>query len=66
MEKAPQQIKTWIDAEGRKWGWLAQQVGVDRVTLSLWIHGHQKPKHENRVKLAEVTGLDVVNEESWI
>ena len=66
MEKAPHKIKTWIASEGRKIGWLATQIGVDQATLSLWINGHTCPRRENRVKLAEVTGLDVAKEEGWI
>lgn len=62
---APQMIREWLDAEGRKHLWLAAQVQADRSTVSQWLHGHRKPHPGARARLAAVTGLPVDNQEAW-
>ena len=55
---AQDQLHAWIRMEGRKIGWLADQVGVNRSTLSLWLNGHQTPHPAFRKRVEEITGVD--------
>ena len=64
-KKAPMMLKDWLDQEGRKIGWLARKVAVNRSTASLWINGHQNPSPPARRLLAQTTGLDIDKDEAW-
>ena len=66
MKTAPTQIREWLDEEGRKRVWLASKIEVDQATLWRWLSDGAIPMREHRVKLADVTGLDVANEEAWL
>ena len=63
--KAPDQIRDWASAEGRKLSWLAEQVPVGQSDLSRWLNGHVIPRRIFRARLAEITGLDVADEAKW-
>lgn len=65
MEKAPEQIKEWAATNGLKLKWLADQVPVGPSQLSRWINRVVVPIQIYRVRLAEITGLDVSDESSW-
>lgn len=65
MEKAPEQIRLWAMREGRKLSWVAGQVPVGQSDLSRWLTGKVVPRRIFRLRLAEMTGLDVVAEEAW-
>ena len=56
METAQTQLKAWVQREGRKLSWLAQQVPVGSSHLSRWMQGHVVPREIYRVRLAEITG----------
>ena len=47
-----------LKQQGRKKGWLAEQVGVDPNTISRIIRGAE-PKLSNAYKIAEVLGVTV-------
>lgn len=64
--KAPQQLRSWLDREGRKITWLAREVGASTTAVSLWLNERKVPHRKNRVKLEEVTGLPVALEEAWV
>ena len=59
---APAQVEAWLLAEGRKKGWLAKQVGVNRCTLSQWLSGAYRPEEVRRVKLWKLCG---VHPDAW-
>ena len=63
--KAPHLIRAWLQAEGRKVLWLADQVQVDRSTASQWLSGNRIPLPSHRARLASVTGLDIAGAEAW-
>jgi len=65
MEKAPEQIKLWAAREGRKLGWLAEQVPVGQSDLSRWLNGKAKPRRIYRARLAQITGLQVTDDSAW-
>lgn len=65
MEKAPEQIRLWAMREGRKLSWVAGQVPVNQSDLSRWLTGKVVPRRIFRIRLAEMTGLDVAAEEAW-
>lgn len=50
-------IKEFLDREGRKGEWLAQQIGVHRTTLSRIISGKERPGIETCRELERVMGL---------
>lgn len=63
--KAPEQIKAWAAREGRKLGWLAEQIPANPSDLSRWVNGRAVPIRLYRIRLSEVTGLEVSDETSW-
>lgn len=63
--KARYMIKDWLKIEGRKVLWLADQVQADRSTVSQWLNSSRIPHPGARARLADVTGLDVLDERLW-
>jgi plasmid maintenance system antidote protein VapI len=59
---AREQIEEWLASEGRKKGWLAKQIGVDRTTLSQWLAGSYRPGEASRIKLQQLCG---VHPDTW-
>lgn len=65
METAQTQLKAWVQREGRKLSWLARQVPVGSSHLSRWMQGHVVPREIYRVRLAEITGLNIAGDAEW-
>ena len=63
--KAPELIRLWAMREGRKLSWVAGQIPANQGDLSRWLNGKCVPRRIFRIRLAEVTGLDVAAEEAW-
>lgn len=57
-------LRDWLDVEGRKVGWVARQLGVDRATVSQWVNGHTVPQPSHRDRLSALTG-GAVGVELW-
>lgn len=51
-------LKELIKSRGIKQKWLADQVGVTRLTISNWVNGKYIPKQEHVEKLAKVLNVD--------
>jgi len=66
MSKAPEQIKAWAQSEGRKLQWIAEQVPVGKSDLSRWVNGKAVPRRIFRARLAEITGLEIADEQHWL
>ena len=64
---AQTQIRQWCRKDGRKLGWLAEQVPVASSSLSRWMTGRVVPSQVYRHRLADITGIeDLRFEEEWI
>lgn len=65
--KAQSQIRRWCDKDGRKLGWLAEQVPVPQSTLSRWLNSRAMPSNVYRIRLSHITGIDDLRDaENWI
>ena len=64
--KAPELLRDWLIAEGRKSNWLASKADIDPATLSQLVNGHRCPRRDTRVRLAQITGLPIAHEEAWV
>ena len=51
-------LKELIKSRGIKQQWLAEQIGVTRLTISNWVNGKYIPKPEHIEKLAEILNVD--------
>lgn len=65
MTNAPQLIREWLHAEGRKQRWLAARVPVTEQTLSGWLAGRIAIGGMGRARLADITGLPVADVAAW-
>jgi hypothetical protein len=63
--EAQRLIREWVRAEGRKLSWLAEQVPVHAGDLSRWLNGKQMPRAVYRVRLTDITGINVKDETMW-
>jgi hypothetical protein len=63
--KAPEQIRLWAMREGRKLSWVAGQIPVGQADLSRWLNGKCVPRRIFRIRLTELTGIDVTPDEAW-
>ena len=63
--KAQQLIRDWLASEGRKLGWLAAQVPVNQANLFRWLKSKQMPREVYRIRLSDITGLDVRDKALW-
>ena len=57
-------LAQWLQATGRKQGWLARQLGVSPAMVSRWLHGRACPYPRRRCEIEQVTG-GVVSATSW-
>lgn len=55
MENNLQKI---LDEQGRKYGWLAEQVGINRNTVTNLINGAE-PKLKVAYRIAKVLGVSI-------
>lgn len=64
---AQTQIRQWCRKDGRKLGWLAEQVPVAKSSLSRWMKSRVVPGAVYRHRLADITGIeDLRFEEEWV
>ena len=63
--KAQQLIRDWVASEGRKLGWLAAQIPVHQGDLSRWLRSKKMPREVYRIRLSDITGLDVRDKALW-
>ena len=64
---AQTKIRQWCDKDGRKLGWIAQQIPVASSSFSRWMTGRTVPAAVYRHRIADITGIeDVRFEEEWI
>lgn len=54
---APDQLRSWLKAEGRASYWFAAQMGVDPATVSQWLNGHRPPHRGFRHQIEQITGV---------
>jgi hypothetical protein len=59
-------IKSWAKENGRKYGWLAEQVPVNPKTVSSWVNGHHIPSAPCRARLSDIIGADVRDVSMWV
>lgn len=58
MATVPNNLKRAIEASGRKRKWLAEQLGVSRVTLHRYEHGMQAVPEDRQAVLTELVRTD--------
>jgi hypothetical protein len=64
---AQKQIRQWCAKDGRKLGWVAQQIPVASSSFSRWMTGRIVPSAVYRHRLADITGIeDLRFEDEWI
>jgi hypothetical protein len=64
---AQTQIRQWCAKDGRKLGWVAQQIPVASSSFSRWMTGRIVPSAVYRHRIADITGIeDLRFEEEWI
>lgn len=63
--QAQEMLREWIRKEGRKKGWLAEQIPIGAGDLSLWLAGKQTPRMVYRIRLLDITGLDLRDAAMW-
>lgn len=55
----PASLKELIDGQGRKYGWVAEQVGLRLDFFSRVVLNRGRATEQERAKLAEVLGLTI-------
>jgi hypothetical protein len=64
---AQTKIRLWCAKDGRKLGWIAQQIPVASSSFSRWMTGRIVPSAVYRYRIADITGIeDLRFEEEWI
>ena len=64
---AQRQIRDWCAKDGRKLGWIAQQIPVASSSFSRWLTGRFVPSAVYRHRLADLPGIeDLRFEENWV
>ena len=58
-------LKRIIDEKGVQQSWLAEQVGVTKVSMSRYISGERIPKAPIAIRIADVLGVDVKELYGW-
>lgn len=56
-------LKRIMDEEGRRYSWLADELGVSRSRVREWLKGWHKPVQPRREEIARVLGRTV--DELW-
>ena len=53
-------LRFWLESQGRKQKWLAEQLGIATSSITRWKDGEAMPgKAEHFDKLAEIMGIPV-------
>ena len=64
--QAQEMIKSWTKEKGLKFSWVAAQVPVKPPAMSRWMNGNHIPSAPCRVRLSEITGIDVRDANMWV
>jgi hypothetical protein len=63
---AQTKIRLWCAQDGRKLGWIADQVPVAKSSMSRWMQNNITPGAIYRNRLAEITGIDSLRDKgAW-
>lgn len=54
-QTASEMLRKWLRDEGRKAGWVADQLSVNAATVSRWMNDHKAPHKWHREKLDNLT-----------
>ena len=57
-------LREWLDSTGRKVGWAAAQLPVNRSHFHQWLNGTYTPREVYRIRICEVTS-GAVPVDSW-
>lgn len=57
-------LKEYLDTNGIRQNWFAEQVGVDNQTFCRWVNGGRIPTKPTQ-KLIRILTKDQVKEEDW-
>ena len=52
-------VALWLYEEERNYSWLARKLSVSPACIHYWFAGITKPTQKNRVKIKEVTGINL-------
>jgi len=64
--QAQELIRQWANKDGRKLGWIADQIPVAKSTMSRWMQNNIVPGAVYRNRLADITGLESLRDkECW-
>jgi hypothetical protein len=61
---AQTKIRQWCDKDGRKLGWIAQQIPVESSSFSRWMTGRIVPAAVYRHRIADITGIEDLRDAS--
>ena len=64
MEQASTLLNNWIKLEGRKVGWLADQLGASPDAVRNWRRGNRLPIMPYRREIERITG-GAVPADAW-
>jgi hypothetical protein len=64
--QAQELIRQWANKDGRKLGWIADQIPVAKSSMSRWMQNNIVPGAVYRNRLADITGLESLRDkECW-
>ncbi len=64
--QAQELIRQWANKDGRKLGWIADQIPVAKSSMSRWMQNNIVPGAVYRNRLAEITGMESLRDkECW-
>ena len=64
--QAQELIRQWADKDGRKLGWIADQIPVAKSSMSRWMQNNLVPGAVYRNRLADITGIESLRDkECW-
>ena len=64
--QAQELIRQWGDKDGRKLGWIADQIPVAKSSMSRWMQNNIVPGAVYRNRLADITGIESLRDkECW-
>ena len=56
--QAQELIRQWANKDGRKLGWIADQIPVAKSSMSRWMQNNIVPGAVYRNRLADITGIE--------
>ncbi|MCF2486668.1 helix-turn-helix transcriptional regulator [Dyadobacter sp. CY347] len=59
MKKATNRIKAVLAEQGKTNNWLAEQLGMNKTTVSKWCRNQMQPTMETLFEIAEALNVDV-------